>query len=263
MKLEMLKDPFPASDISWRAQSCGKKNNKFWVMCLAYIDARNVMNRLDDVCGPENWKVIYREMKESFLCGLSIRVNGKWVTKWDGAEETDIEKIKGGISDSFKRAGVCWGIGRYLYSLESAFGIVCDNGAYNAKTKDGEYFKWNPPALPDWALPKKITKETVLASENNNGKKPVTATQAVPTTKKETSTLMTGPTNKSETENRVDLENMIKDMCKYLGWSGTDFVNYSKQEFKKSPKDLTNEELKSILENSNNISKIKEDDLPW
>lgn len=186
MNLNLLKEPFPAHDISWRVQSCGKKNNRFWAICLAYIDARNVMDRLDDVCGPENWKVIYRDMNKSFLCGLSIRVNDKWVTKWDGAGETDIEKIKGGISDSFKRAGVCWGIGRYLYSLEGYFAVITDDGIYSAKTKDGEYFKWTPPLLPEWALPKS-------SANVDAGKKSSPSNQTATATTKQKKETQTGP----------------------------------------------------------------------
>ena len=53
-----------------------------------------------------------------------------------------------------KRAAVQWGIGRYLYDLESAWGNVEQNGKNSQKTKQGEWFKWSPPQLPAWALPK-------------------------------------------------------------------------------------------------------------
>lgn len=39
----------------------------------------------------------------------------------DGAENTDIEPVKGGLSDAYKRAAVKWGIGRYLYDMEAAW----------------------------------------------------------------------------------------------------------------------------------------------
>jgi hypothetical protein len=41
------------------------------------------------------------------------------VVKSNGAGDTDVEGPKGALSDAFKRAAVLWGIGRYLYSLES------------------------------------------------------------------------------------------------------------------------------------------------
>ena len=44
-------------------------------------------------------------------------LSGGFITKWDGAEDSDIEPVKGGLSDSMKRAAVQWGIGRYLYSM--------------------------------------------------------------------------------------------------------------------------------------------------
>jgi hypothetical protein len=41
------------------------------------------------------------------------------VVKSNGAGDTDVEGPKGALSDAFKRAAVLWGIGRYLYSLDS------------------------------------------------------------------------------------------------------------------------------------------------
>jgi len=45
-----------------------------------------------------------------------------------GAENSDIEPVKGGLSDSFKRAAVQWGIGRYLYSLGAVWVDVEQRG---------------------------------------------------------------------------------------------------------------------------------------
>lgn len=39
----------------------------------------------------------------------------------DGAEDSDIESVKGGLSDSMKRAAVQWGIGRVLYDLNTVW----------------------------------------------------------------------------------------------------------------------------------------------
>jgi hypothetical protein len=62
-----------------------------------------------------------------------------------------------------KRAAVQWGIGRYLYNLEATFAQIDENGMYRGVAyasdsdrkarKNPVYFRWNPPALPDWALP--------------------------------------------------------------------------------------------------------------
>jgi len=83
---------------------------------LEYIDARDVMDRLDKVIKPENWKDEYLPGPEGgILCKLSIMISGEWVSKSDVAENTNIAPVKGGCSDAFKRAAVKWGIARYLY----------------------------------------------------------------------------------------------------------------------------------------------------
>lgn len=167
MDLNRLDEPFGADDIEWRAQSCGKSNSgKFWVSVLAYVTNRAIMKRLDEVCGKGNWKNEFKDSGKAIECGISIRVDGEWVTKWDAAEETNIEGVKGGRSGAMKRAAVQWGIGRYLYDLESAWGNVEPNGKNNQKTKQNEWFKWSPPKLPQWALPNKKAHQQVKQQAN-------------------------------------------------------------------------------------------------
>lgn len=132
MDLHRLSLPFPRAAIHWRIQ--GKpfeRNGTHSAMALAYLDARDVMDRLDDVCGPDRWQSHFEETaKGRVICKLSIDVsgNGDWVTKSDGAGDTDVEGEKGGISDALKRAAVSWGIGRYLYRLESPW-VACEINA--------------------------------------------------------------------------------------------------------------------------------------
>lgn len=154
---EGLSAPFPAEDIEWRLQSCGDKNGKIWGMCLAYVTNRAIMQRLDDVVGVASWKNEFIPAPNGgVMCSISIKINNEWVTKQDGAENTDIEAVKGGLSGAMKRAAVQWGIGRYLYKLEEGFAVVSENGIYRGQTKDKKSFKWNPPQLPAWALPKPV-----------------------------------------------------------------------------------------------------------
>jgi len=160
MNLTELSNNFPASDVEWRVQSSGKKGEKVWAMVLAYITNRAIMERLDMVCGAENWK---NEFKESpaggVLCGISIKCNDEWVTKWDGAENTAVEAVKGGLSSAMKRAGVQWGIGRYLYGLDVAWANVNPNGKESSHNKKNNFwFKWDAPDLPIWALPEVMSK---------------------------------------------------------------------------------------------------------
>jgi hypothetical protein len=160
MDLLKLKEPFAASDIEWRVQSSGEKSEKIWAMVLAYVTNRAIMDRLDEVCSPENWQNRFKDGPGGgVLCGISIRVGtspddyDNWVTKWDGADNTQVEAVKGGLSGAMKRAAVQWGIGRYLYKLDVGWADIVDKGSHSDKTKSEKLFKWNPPSLPAWALP--------------------------------------------------------------------------------------------------------------
>ena len=159
-----LKAPFRADEIEWRISRAGKKGDgKIWATCLAYVSNRAIMNRLDEVFGIGGWKNQYIPWKgDSQLCGISAKIDGEWIEKFDGAGDTDVESIKGGLSDSMKRCAVQWGIGRYLYNLDETFADVSETGKFyqSANEKKGlPAFKWNPPALPKWALPVDDTEE--------------------------------------------------------------------------------------------------------
>lgn len=161
--LKRLREPFPAADIEWRVQQAGKKRDGgYYAMVLAYVTNRAIMERLDEVCGPENWRNEFRKAPEGgVLCGISINVGGEWVTKWDGSDNSDFEAVKGGLSKAMKRAGVQWGIGRYLYDLEEGWATINDRGSQRFSgnvnagggKKERAAFRWDPPAIPDEFLP--------------------------------------------------------------------------------------------------------------
>ena len=113
-----LAEPFDPSLVSWRVGQISKKDNTK-ARALAYLDARDVMRRLDEVVSPANWQDRYEFHGARTVCYLSLRIGGEWITKADGAGDTDIEGEKGAISDALKRAAVKWGIGRYLYDIDS------------------------------------------------------------------------------------------------------------------------------------------------
>jgi len=123
---------------------------------LCYIDARDVMDRLDDVLGIENWTDDYEAgAAGGVLCRLTLTIDGRQVTKTDAAENTDIEEVKGGISDAFKRAAVKFGIGRYLYSAGTTWAEIGERSASSPNRhsgKDGKVFYWGPPAAAYYAL---------------------------------------------------------------------------------------------------------------
>lgn len=111
MKLSDLKRHLP---YKWRVQSI----NEFNAVCVAYIDSRDVQDLLDEVCGAENWQSDYKEVKGNVYAGIGIKIGEGWVWKWDCGIESKTEAEKGEASDSFKRAAVKWGVGRFLYALE-------------------------------------------------------------------------------------------------------------------------------------------------
>jgi len=143
---DKLRAPFHESEYEWRVQSASKKGDKVHVLC--YVQARAVMNRLDEVCGIMEWQsAITYGPDGAVLCHLSLFDGDNWVTKVDGAPNTDIEAVKGGISSAFKRAANLWGIGRILYDLPSKWVPLQDHGDHYHK---GQY--WDAPRLPDWAV---------------------------------------------------------------------------------------------------------------
>lgn len=152
---QSLKAPFPEGDIQWRVQQCGWKGQQPWALVLAYVDARAIMDRLDGVCGISGWSDSYRRTEGGVMCTLSLYMDGVWVSREDGADETDIEPYKGGISKALVRAAVKFGIGRYLYHLPVTFAETSTEKqkGWNRAKADGGGFYWKTPKLPAWALP--------------------------------------------------------------------------------------------------------------
>ena len=117
-----LAQPFAPEDLEWRISVTTQDKTKG--MAVPYVTSRAIQDRLDGVLGSENWRNEYQPWhsggkKGAQICGISLYLEerSEWVTKWDGAEDTDIESVKGGLSDSMKRAAVQWGVGRVLYKI--------------------------------------------------------------------------------------------------------------------------------------------------
>lgn len=168
MDLAKLAEPFPLEDIEWRVSRSGKGRDGIFCLVLAYITARAIQKRLDDVVGPANWKleeprILEVNGKSAFACGISIHIENSWITRWDVCEPTNIEPAKGGFSGAMKRAGAQWGIGRYLYYLDETFADVSEQPikgdrrwqyARLSEKHGGDVYYWKSPGLPAWALPK-------------------------------------------------------------------------------------------------------------
>lgn len=124
----LLKTTIP---YKWRVQS-SKANG---CMCVAYIDARDVMELLDNAVGIAGWQDEYYSVGGQAFCKIGINFNGVWVWKSDAGTESNIEKEKGLASDCFKRAAVKHGIGRFLYSLGMVWMPTWKTSGYGGKVE--------------------------------------------------------------------------------------------------------------------------------
>jgi hypothetical protein len=66
------------------AHSAGGKTITESGKVLAYVTNRAIMKRLDEVCGKAGWRNEYRDIPNNggVECGISIKVEGEWITKW-------------------------------------------------------------------------------------------------------------------------------------------------------------------------------------
>src|SRR5439155_23109595 len=113
-----LAEPFEPAEVRFKpAVVSGNR-----AMALAYVDARVVQNRLDEVLGVDGWQDDYECLADgSVVCRLRLRMGGDWITKVDvggPSEQPDGgDRLKAAFSDALKRAAVKFGVGRYLYRL--------------------------------------------------------------------------------------------------------------------------------------------------
>lgn len=140
-----LAEPFPVASVGWKPQVVSGNR----AMVISYIDARDVMDRLDAVVGVMGWQDIYEVLPDgAVICHLKVRIGEEWIEKVDvgGQSEQPDEgdRRKAAFSDALKRAAVKFGIGRYLYRLEQQW------VDYDPKTRK----LLQQPRLPDWATPR-------------------------------------------------------------------------------------------------------------
>lgn len=157
--LNQLKSPLAPELIKFRSGGGG--------MMLGYIDARDVMKRLDDVMGAENWQDEYKEVNGGIICTLKLRngEDGEWISKSNGSSFTKIESVKGGISGALKRAAVEWGIGRYLYYLDPKKYNSNNIDQWPDAFKPWEVENWEDVTTFDAELDKEITNDIGMDEE--------------------------------------------------------------------------------------------------
>ena len=159
--LALLSAPFDPKEISWRPGAITKDRKR--AMALAYIEARAVMQRLDDVV-PGEWSFLWEpvpwqkvvppdkdngETEDKVVPAMGVKGTLAVcdVSRQDVGEGGESEMgstLKAMVSDTLKRCGVQFGIGRYLYSLPQIW-VDWDDASRHFKTE---------PTLPAWALPK-------------------------------------------------------------------------------------------------------------
>jgi len=140
-----LNDPTPKERIKFRI---GFKNrSKTKAAMLAYVDARYVMDKLDESVGKENWSASYSIIGKVMFCSIEVKwPDGSITTKSDCGMETEVDAEKGQASDAFKRAAVHYGIGRDLYSMKNYWADL-DAGGY--VDRDWQPIGWDSQAPLD------------------------------------------------------------------------------------------------------------------
>lgn len=158
-----LRAPFALNEIEWRPAQGGlgrTRDGRTWLKILAYLNARAVMDRLDEVFGVGGWSHELRPVQMSkqgksgvvITSGMICRIIAGDSVHEDVSDLTDIEDLKGGASGALKRAAVHLGIGRYLYDLGDTYADIYDRGSRwhrGDEAKGIESFNWDPPGT-EW-----------------------------------------------------------------------------------------------------------------
>jgi hypothetical protein len=118
--MEALAAPFEASEVKFRPGP--KSGDKKRVLAFAYVGARAVMHRLDEVLGVAGWQDDYELLPDGcMLCRLRVRVAGEWLLKADvggpSKQKEAGDRCKAAVSGALKRAALKYGLARYLADL--------------------------------------------------------------------------------------------------------------------------------------------------
>lgn len=127
-----LSKPFDPLKVSLKVQT--KPNENGNALIVPYIDARDVIERLNEVAGGD-WSDAYQTINGGLECALTVC----GVTRRDiGATDNENETEKSAYSDALKRAAVKFGIGLYLYNLPKVWGKVEQHGKMFTPTRESE-----------------------------------------------------------------------------------------------------------------------------
>lgn len=101
-----FKQPFPEEEIGWKPQTTPKEGGS--AMVVAYIDARSVSDRLNEVVGPGNWESkfqvvpsVSKDAKGKDIYGVLCELSVFGVTKSDMGSPALADPLKSTTSDAF------------------------------------------------------------------------------------------------------------------------------------------------------------------
>ena len=158
-----------ANDVEARVQSCDE--NGF--ILLLYKNARVDQNILDETLTPFGWQNKYEEFKGNMYCSIGIKNDaGEWIWKSNCGTESNTEKEKGEASDSFKRAGFNWGIGRELYTAPKTKikGHTCPTKRNGKDVWVPEYYAFDVVEMEvSDEIPRRITALTIIGKSMKDG----------------------------------------------------------------------------------------------
>ncbi len=152
-----LADPFDPSEIKWRVTHTTRDGSRGAV--IAFADPRAYSDRLNHVFTPSGWTRTYEvntvssvtRMKKDkliqtgkVLVTCTVTICGLGAHADSGEEWADEENaMTSAQAQAFKRACICFGLGRYLYNFAEMWVPL------------NEYRQpINLPPLPQWALPR-------------------------------------------------------------------------------------------------------------
>src|SRR6266436_3485368 len=168
---ELLSEPFDPGEIKWRVTATSTYQSKHGPQkrgqLVAYADQRAYTDRLNEVFGEWGWTRSYDvqvaqnferrapgDKKQTAVAAKvvvvsKVTVHGLGSHTGVGEEWADDENAATRAeAQAFKRACACFGLGRYLYDLDT---VWVDLDQYNRPV--------HTPNLPDWALPSHTTRE--------------------------------------------------------------------------------------------------------
>jgi len=162
---ELLNEPFDPGEIKWRVTATSTQQTKHGPQkrgqLVAYADQRAYTDRLNEVFGEWGWTRSYDvQVAQNFerrapgdtkqtavsakvVVVSKVTIHGLGSHTGVGEEWADDENAATRAeAQAFKRACVCFGLGRYLYDLDKLW-VDLDQYSRPAHT----------PQLPEWALP--------------------------------------------------------------------------------------------------------------